>query len=152
MTTPNTEQDQLEKSIDINLQPSSQTRIRAVVADAFSFVRSAEANQALATVTLDDLIEDQIRRNGDSAATNGVQYNPYERQPGAEVPSGAEAARVNFVGGTDTGAPSRLERIQAIAGQLGSVLDSIRARDPVDVADPEEYNDAVETSPDTDIA
>jgi hypothetical protein len=124
--------------------PSPAKLFREVLADAFTFVRSAEANQALAAVTLDDLIEEHIGRNGESADSNAHKYNPYSYDPAASPPAGTKPPPRVAVSGTTATAPTRLDRITAIHNELQVVIADIRARPPVEVADAAEYTDGLE--------
>lgn len=128
--------DDLSKSQDLNLT----RKVVEVIGDAFTFVRSAEANAALATVTLEELINDQIRRNGETSESNGNQFSPYNYSADKETPAGEEAPRANFAGGSDVGRPTKLDFILAIQGELSSVIKEIKANPPPDTA----YTDSVE--------
>jgi len=136
---------EIEIQIEENTEPKTARRLREVVNDAFAFIRSAEANQALATVSLDELLDEQIRRDGESQPSNGNQFNPYGYDPTEPQPATEEPAeRANFLGAADGNRPSRLDRITAIQNELTAVIDEIKNMDPVDVADPQEYADAAE--------
>lgn len=111
-----------------------------VIADAFTFVRSSEANAALATVTIEELIGDQIKRNGETDESNSNQFTPYSYDPDAESPAGEGAPRANFAGGSDTGRPTKLDFILAIQSELSAVIEGIKARPPSE----EEYTKSVE--------
>lgn len=115
-------------------------RIVEVVSDAFAFVRSAEANAALATVTLEELIGDQIKRNGESAKSNSNQFTPYDYESDKEAPAGEEAPRANFLGGSDTARPTKIDFILAVQNELSAVIEDIKANPP----DVVEYSEAVE--------
>ena len=122
-------------------------RLRAAISDAFAFIRSAEANQAFATVTLEELMNDQINRNGDSDRSNAAQYDPYSYDPEKVEPSSAEPAeRANFLGGADTGRPTKLDRVLALVNSIEDIVKQIKDKEPVDVADPEEYTGKLETA------
>jgi hypothetical protein len=115
-------------------------RILEVISDAFAFVRSAEANAALATVTLEELIGDQIKRNGESVKSNSNQFTPYDYESGKETPAGVEAPRANFLGGSDTARPTKIDFILAVQNELSAVIEDIKANPP-SVA---EYSESVE--------
>ena len=135
--------DQQEKKTD----PVTSRRIREVLSDAYAFIRSAEANAALATVTLEELIGDQINRNGDSDRSNASQYNPYSFQANKDSPEGiAPTDRANFLGAADTQRPTKLDQIRAIQDELSSVIEEVKNTPPVDVAPPEEHTEASELS------
>lgn len=114
--------------------------VKALLADAMTFVRSAEANQALASVTLEQLMGDQITRNGDTAGANKSQYNPYSYDPD-KVPVASEEPKTvaNYLGVSDTGGPTKLERVLAIQNELASTITELKKIDPAEVADPQEY-------------
>lgn len=114
--------------------------VKELLSDAMTFVRSAEANQALAAVTLEELIGDQIARNGDTASANKSQFNPYAYDPNKTQTASDEPNEVaNFVGASDTGGPTKLERVLALQNELVSVVTELKKLDPAEVADPEEY-------------
>lgn len=115
-------------------------RIFEVISDAFSFVRSSEANAALATVTLEELIADQIQRNGESSKSNSNQFTPYSYESDKETPAGVESPRANFLGGSDTARPTKIDFILAVQNELTAVIEDVKA-DPPDVV---EYTEAVE--------
>ena len=113
--------DQQEDKTD----PVTSRCIREVLSDAYAFIRSAEANAALATVTLDELIGDQINRNGDTDRSNAAQYNPYSFKAGKDAPEGIEPTdRANFLGA----AHDRITR--AAKGTRQAVSRSGMAPDP----------------------
>ena len=135
----------ISDAIEENLAPSVSRRLTEVVADAYAFIRSAEANKAFATVTLEQLMQDQIDRNGETARSNAAKYNPYSYRPGSPDPSGVQPSKVtNFLGASDTGLPTKLDRILAIKNELGAVIAEIKSMAPVDVASPQEYTDALD--------
>jgi len=139
--------DDLTGYVDSNLAPSTGKRLRDAVADAFTFIRSAELNQAIATVTLEQLMGDQIIRNGESSRSNSAQYDPYSYSAKAvEDASKAEQPRANFLGGSDTGRPTKLDRVLAITNSLKAVIKEVKEQQPVDVATTEEYTDVADVA------
>jgi len=139
--------DDLTGYVDQNLEPSSGKKLREAVADAFSFIRSAELNQAMATVTLEQLMGDQINRNGESDRSNAAQYDPYSYNPKAVEDSGKKRVeRANFLGGTDTNRPTKLDRVLAIINALSGVIDEIKKQEPIAVASPQEYTDVADVA------
>ena len=125
-----------------NLEPKPFRKLRDVVADAYAFIRSVEANQAFATVTLEELMGDQIKRNGESSRSNAAQYNPYSYIPGTELPAGLEPGeRANFLGAADTGNPTKFDRILALKNNLTDTINDIKKLTTVEVADVGEYTD-----------
>jgi len=134
--------------VEENLEPKVSRKFREVLSDTYAFIRSAEANQAFATVSLDQLIGDQILRNGETSRSNATQYNPYSYTPDKNLPAGIEPSkRANFLGAADTGTKvTKLDRILALTNELSQVITEIKAMDTVEVAKPEEYTDAAEIS------
>lgn len=134
--------DDLELFTEEALEPSHSKRMRAVIGDAFTFIQSVEVNQGIAAVSLEDLMGDQIKRNGESASSNGNQYDPYGYSPEKEAAAGGQPEeRANFLGGSDTSRPTKLDRITAIVNNISSVVDEIKRLSPQEVADNEEYMD-----------
>jgi hypothetical protein len=132
--------------------PKPARRLRAAVSDAFAFVRSVEANKAIATVTLEDLIGEAIVRYGESDSSNAAQYNPYSFDPAKseESPAGEKASeRANFIGGFPLDRPNRLDQLLALEAELGAVIEEIKSMEPIEVADADEYPDADDESPPT---
>jgi hypothetical protein len=122
-------------------QSSSITRnIVRAIGDAFSLVRSEESNAALATVTLEELIGDQIKRNGESDSSNSNQFTPYSYDAAKESPAGEEAPRANFVGGSDTLRQTKLDRVRAIQGALSAAIREVKKNPPTDA----DYTESVE--------
>lgn len=127
--------------IQDNQEPKKYLQLRAIISDAYAYVRSVEANQAFATVTIETLIDDQIKRNGESGDSNAAQFNPYSYDPAEASPAGLEPRDpANFLGGTDTGLPSKLDWLTAIENELADAIEQIKV-DPIDVAEPEEYTE-----------
>lgn len=127
-----------------NSSPSR--KLREVVAEAFTFVRSMEANQAFATVTLEQLMGDQIARNGESDQSNAAQFDPYSYDPQQQEEDSSEAERANFLGGSDTNRPTKLDRILAITNSISGVVEEIKSLEPIEVADAEEYTDIADVA------
>ena len=133
--------------IDENVEEKTFRDFRRVVSDAFAFIRSAEANQALATVSLDELIGDQIKRNGESESSNAAQFNPYSHDPKEGSPAGVTTSeRANFLGAADGNRPTKLDRVLAIRNALSDVITEIKNREVTEVANAEEYLDASEVA------
>jgi len=132
--------------------PKPARRLRVAVSDAFAFVRSAEANKALATVTLEDLIGEVIARYGESDGSNASQYNPYSFDPSTseEAPAGEQTTeRSNFIGGFSLDRPTKLDRLVALENELGAIIEEIKSKEPIEVADADEYADGDDESPPT---
>lgn len=121
---------------------SPSRKLRNVIADAFTFIRSMEVNQAIATVTLEQLMVDQIARNGESAQSNAAQFDPYGYDPEAPAEASSEAPeRANFLGGADTNRPTKMDRLMAIMNAIDGAIAEIKKLEPVEVASAEEYVD-----------
>lgn len=134
--------------INSSQQPNAAKKLRDVVADAYSFIRGAEANNAFATVTLDTLISEQIKRNGESSGSNSAQYDPYSYDPTKPIPAGqAPATRANFLGASDTTGTTKLDRVLAIHNNIVDTITQIKNLPLVDVADATAYNDAATLAP-----
>lgn len=132
---------------EVTAEPSKSRRLREVLSDAYTFIRSAESNRALATVTLEELMGDQIKRNGDSDSSNSSQYNPYSYEPDKNKPASEEPEkRANFLGGSDTGRPTKLDMLLAIKNELEAVVKEVKNSQPLEVAGREEYSDASEVA------
>jgi len=135
--------DDLTQTIDANVAPSPSRKLKEVVGDAFTFIRSMEANAALATVTFDQLVADQISRNGETTGSNAKQYDPYSYNPEKSTPAGeAPNKPANFLGGSDTNQPTKLDRVLAITNSIVQIVQEIKTKQTVDVAKPSEYTDA----------
>jgi hypothetical protein len=148
--------DKITQYIAENQEPSVSKKLRNVIADAFTAVRSAEANKALATVSLEQLIGDQIIRNGESAESNGSQFNPYDYDSSGDSPASREPAeRANFLGVANIGVednrpPTKLDFVLAIKNEIEDVIKQVKDLPPSEVAEADEYTDGVEAAPDED--
>ena len=117
--------------VNQNISPSVGRRFRAAIADAYAAIRSAEANQAIASVTLEQLISDQIVRNGESSRSNASQFDPYGFDP--DAPEGQQpSARVNFLSGTDISdtRPTKLDRVLAIRNEIDTLITELQNTPP----------------------
>lgn len=133
--------------LDTNLSPSPIETLRRVVGDAYAAIRSAEANKALATVSLEQLIGDQILRNGDSDRSNASQFDPYTLDPNKDQPASEEnIVRANTPSGADTGRPTKLDRVLAIVNQFEAVVSQIKELSPTEVAEYEEYSEQADST------
>lgn len=142
--------DEIVQTIEDKLEPNPSRKLRAVISDAFSFIKSREANAALATVTFESLMSEQIARNGESDGSESSKYNPYAHDPENPLPSGLEPGeRTNFAGGSDTGRPTKIEMIQALQNEIDAVVDEVKQMKVVEVADASEYSG--DESPDIDV-
>jgi len=117
-------------------------RVRLVLSDAFTFIRSAEINRAVEALTLDHLIGDQIKRNGETALSNSNSYDPYSFNPTQRTPAGLQPLdRANFLGGTDTSAPTKMDRITALKNNISATVAFIKTKTIQDVEAGQETDD-----------
>jgi len=143
----------IETEIDASVAQKPSRRFRAIIADAFAFIRGVESNRGLSATTLEELITDQIKRNGESNRNNAAQYNPYSYTPGQERPASEDTVtRVNFLGGSDTGGPTKLDKLTTLKNELDAAVDELLKLEPLDVADKQEYNDATLEATDQELA
>lgn len=130
---------------EVEASPSKSRRLREVLSDAYTFIRSAESNRALATVTIEQLMEDQIKRNGNTEDAEANKYNPYAHEPDKEQPAGSEPEKqANFLGGSDTQRATKLDMLLAIKNELDAVVEDVKNTQPIDVASREEYQESAE--------
>lgn len=118
-------------------------KARLLVGDAFSFVKSMEANKALAEVTLDDLLVELIKRNGESSKSNENRYNPYSYTAGANKPSEMTTVSEygpagNPISGTPFNNPTKLDRLLALKQEVRATIADIKKEAPDDA----DYEDA----------
>jgi hypothetical protein len=129
-----------EGSIEEATKPAK--RLASVVADAYAFIRSEEASAAIAEVTLEQLINDQILRNGDSERSNKSKYDPYSYDPKkTEAASEEPTKRANFPGGSDTGRPTKLDRVLAIVNNIADVVSQIKSMEVDEVVKEETWSE-----------
>lgn len=139
--------DDLTGIVQENLEPSAGKRLRAAVADAFTFIRSAEVNAAIATVTLEQLMGDQILRNGESERSNAAKYDPYSYNPEDDEAAGDEPLkRATLPSGVDTERPTKFDRVLAIVNSLSDVISEIKELEPIAVHAPEDYTDVADVA------
>lgn len=139
--------DDLTGIVQENLEPSAGKRLRAAVNDAFAFIRSAEVNAAIASVTLEQLMGDQILRNGESERSNAAKYDPYSYNPGEDEAAGDEPLkRATLPSGVDTERPTKYDRVLAIVNVLSDVIAEIKKLEPVAVYEAEEYVDVADVA------
>lgn len=121
-------------------KPEVSRKLRVVLADTFTFIRSREANREAATVTFEQLMGDQIKRNGDTDQANASQYDPYRYDPSKPAPEGVEPAkRANFLGGTDTNRPTKIEMIRAMQNEIEGVVEEVKKLGVITVSNYAEY-------------
>lgn len=103
-------------------------KIRRIIGDLFTFVRSQEANLAVQKVTIEQLLQEQIKRNGDQSTSNAAQYNPYSHTPGEATPATSQPlARANYLGGSDVTLPTKLDRVLALKNEVESLVKTVKA-------------------------
>jgi hypothetical protein len=141
--------DNISIQYNIKSKPTVERALRSVMADAYTFVRSSEANNAFATVTLEELMGDQIKRNGESETSRSYTYNPYSYDPSVTQAKGVQPQNnTNFLGGTDTGGPTKLDRVLAIKNALVGAITAIKSLPVVEVSDSNDYARNVRKNPD----
>lgn len=142
--------DEIVQHVEENEEPASHKQFRRVLSDAFAFIRSVEANTAFASVSLEDLMEQQIARNGETAKSNAAQNNPYSYDPENPAPDGLEPApRANFLGASDLGRPTKIDTILALKNELSDIIKEIKEKEPVEVADADTYSESAEIGVET---
>lgn len=111
-----------------------QRSIRTGLADAYTFVRSQEVNKAIASVTFASLLQEQLARNGDTKRSNSSQFDPYTFDPDAAEPATAKPlARANFLGGTDTNNPTKLDRVLALQNSIDAIVSQMKSMPVEDI-------------------
>lgn len=115
-----------------------QRQIRAGLSDAYAFVRSQEANRAIQQVTFNQLLAEQLQRNGETERLNKASNNPYSLDPAKVEPaSSVPLSRANFLSGTDTGNITKLDRIVYLKGAISDLVDRVKKLKPQDIEDPD---------------
>ena len=106
----------------------TQRQILSALGDMYTFVQSSEVNRSVAAVTFEQLLKEQINRNGDSERSNGSTYDPYSFDPDNTEPATQQPInRANFLSGSDTNQPTKLDRVLAIQNNVQSLVDAITA-------------------------
>ena len=123
----------------------TQREILRALSDMYTFVRRSEVNRAVQAVTFTQLLREQLNRNGDNARSNKSQYDPYQFRPDAPEPATREPlSRANFLSGSDTNQPTKLDRILAIENNITALVEHVQKLPIEDVieprADEEQYN------------
>lgn len=138
----------VDKEATNNEKAKTLRKIRAILGDAYTFVRSMEANRDLESVTMEELMEEQILRNGERDASNMREFNPYTYESGGETPAGQDPPRIgNFISGTDAQNPTKLDRVEALGSVISGTVSSLKQTEPEDIADVEDYIDAEDEIP-----
>lgn len=110
------------------MSESTVRQLRSAIADAYTFVRSEELNRAISTVTIEQLMADHVARLTGSETSRSNPFNPYAFDPEKVSPATSEPIRqVNSLSGSDTGLPSKRDRVLALQTQLGAVIDQVKA-------------------------
>lgn len=116
-----------------------------LLGDLYAFIRGNEANQAIATVTHEQLIEEQIRRNGESTESSNSQNNPYSFDPSQTTPASAGSvgtgqspvlARANFLGGSDVNLPTKVDQILAMKNEVVAMVKELKKIAPLEASTP----------------
>lgn len=117
-------------------------QLQLVLADAQTFVVSQQVNRAFATLTPEHLIQEAIARNGTSGLADQTKFDPYsvdffqgEPASGAPPASLRPVSNGNFVSGTDVRLPTKIDSIRAIAAQLDSVIEAVKASELNELSD-----------------
>jgi|SRR6185295_13443185 len=104
-----------------------QRTITNILADAFAFVRGQEINKSIAAVTLEELLEEQILRNGETGASKSSQFDPYAFDPSAPVlGTKAPLPRANFAGVSNVNQPTKMDRLIALQAGLEAAIKQIK--------------------------
>lgn len=112
-------------------------RIFTALSDIFTFVRSQEANKAISSVSVEDLIQEQIKRNGEEALSNEIQYDPYAFDLSKPPPKSQQPfARANFLSGSDVNLPTKMDRLLAMENVVADLVKQVEKIDPDDIRDP----------------
>ena len=129
-------------------------RFRLLLNDALAFVRSVEVNRALQGIGWEELMNEQIQRNGESSTSAEKQYNPYSHDPLGTPVSGEVAPKVesygpagNYVSGTNEANPTKFDRILALEAEIEGAVLNIMNTDPEFMADPQERADEDASAP-----
>jgi hypothetical protein len=112
-------------------------RFRLLLNDAFAFVRSVEVNRALQGVGWEELMSEQIARNGDTESSNKRKHNPYSYDPLGTKISGEVAPTVetygpdgNFISGTNIANPTKMDRVFALQSEIEGAVTTLMNTDP----------------------
>jgi histidinol dehydrogenase len=117
-------------------------RIFQGLSDLFVFVRSQEANKAIAAVTAEDLIQEQVKRNGDTALSNTTKYNPYAFDFSKPPPQSQQPLdRANFLSGSDINLPTKMDRLVAIENEMDKLIQDVKNIPPDALRDFQEESD-----------
>ncbi len=123
--------------------------IRRQLSDVVTVVRSIEINRAFSNVSLVELISEQVARNGEttSASQNATSGEPTAQ---SQVASARPINATNFLSGSDTSLPTRIERLVQLQTGLSDLITSIKAIEPSslveDVAEDPLLNDTITTA------
>jgi len=129
---------------DLNAGPptpvSSSRKVKELLGDAFAFVRSAELNKAISSITIEELMDDQIKRNGETAAVSKYGFNPYSYDPAAPPPEGVlPEGPANFLSGADTRRATKLEAMTALHNEIILLVDEMLRTPVQQLVDTDDY-------------
>lgn len=100
----------------------------------YTFVRSQEANRAVQSVTFNQLLAEQLQRNGETERLNKAANNPYSLDPDKIEPATSiPLARANFLSGTDTGNLTKLDRVVYLKNAISDLVDTVKGIDPEEI-------------------
>lgn len=106
-------------------------RFTRIIADAYAFVQSQEANKAISAVTYEQLVSEQISRNGDPLDSRTNANTPYSFDPTETIAASDDGlGRANFIGGSDIRQGTRLDRLTQLRRELDGAIDQIQEIDP----------------------
>lgn len=125
------------------MSEETQKRIRATIGSVYAFVQSREVNRALSSVSIEQLMVEQILRNGstDNAkkyeTSSSATTDENNRTPATQVPINTS----NFVSGTDAYSASKIEQLNSLQSELNGLIDVIKNIDPIQILDPREEDE-----------
>lgn len=116
-------------------------RIAVLISDAFAFVKGQEVNKGLSEVTLDNLLEELIIRNGDTERSDKAKYDPYnynvQGDDPADMPTVTEPApKGNPISGTPFKNPTKMDRLLALKNSIEQQVEAVKKEEiPKDLYD-----------------
>jgi hypothetical protein len=128
-----------------------QRRFRLLINDAFALVRSLEIRRALEAAGWEELIQEQITRNGDTQRSRDALYNPYAFNPDEQAPIGGAAPPVeeqgaqghgNYLSGTAINNPTKMDRLVALEAEISEAVDDIKNTPPDEFLTSKEFWEA----------
>lgn len=102
-------------------------QLELILADAHTFVLSAEVSKAIAAVTVDQLIQEAIDRNGDSETSKTTKFDPYAIDI-SQPPTASERPleQESFVSGSNLSGATKIDRIHALRAELRSTVEEVK--------------------------